>query len=154
MSNNNSQAPDSNQSMIHSTSILAVGTLSSRILGFLRNIVLAKLFGTGLRADVFLLALRIPNLFRDLVGEGAANSAVVPVLSEYRVKQDAKEFWWLVNVISLWALIILSALVALGMMGAPVIVRLIAPGFAADPGKVKLAVDLTRWMFPYLLLLV
>jgi putative peptidoglycan lipid II flippase len=151
MSNNNSQAPDSKQMLIQSTSILAVGTLSSRIFGFLRNIVLAKLFGTGLRADVFLLALRIPNLFRDLVGEGAANSAVVPVLSEYQVKQDSKDFWRLVNVISLWALIILSGITLLGMIGAPVIVRLMAPGFAAYPGKVKLAVDLTRWMFPYLI---
>lgn len=151
MSNNNSQTPDSKQMLIQATSILAAGTLSSRILGFLRNIVLANLFGTGLRADVFLLALRIPNLFRDLVGEGAANSAVVPVLSEYRVKQDSKEFWRLVNVISLWALIILSMITLLGMIGAPVIVRLMAPGFVDQPGKVKLAVDLTRWMFPYLI---
>ena len=151
MSNNNSQAPDSHQTLVKSTSILAFGTLSSRFLGFLRNIVIAKFFGTGLRADVFLLALRIPNLFRDLVGEGAANAAIVPVLSEYQVKKDPKDFWRLVNVISLWSLIILSAITIVGMLFAPFIVRLMAPGFAAEPGKVKLAVELTRLMFPYLI---
>ncbi len=151
MSNNNSHAPDSHRLLVKSTSILAFGTLSSRILGFLRNIVLAQLFGTAMRADVFFLALRIPNLFRDLVGEGAANAAVVPVLSEYQIKNNTKDFWQLVNVISLWALIILSVLTILGMIFTPFIVRLMAPGFAVDPMKVKLAVDLTRLMFPYLI---
>ncbi len=151
MSNNNSQPADSHHMLVKSSSVLAIGTLSSRILGFLRNVILAKLFGTGTRADVFFLALRIPNLFRDLVGEGAANSAVVPVLSEYQVKKDPKDFWRLVNVISLWALVILSAITVAGMIFAPVIVRLMAPGFAAEPYKVKLAIDLTRLMFPYLI---
>ncbi len=151
MSNNNSRAPDSNHTLVHSTSILAIGTFSSRILGFLRNMIIAKFFGTGLRADVFFLALRIPNLFRDLVGEGAANAAVVPVLSEYQVKNDTEDFWRLVNVISLWALIILSSLTLLGMIFAPVLVAVMAPGFMMEPLKVKLAVDLTRLMFPYLI---
>ncbi len=153
MSNNNSQPADSHHLLVKSATILSLGTFSSRILGFLRNIVLARYFGTGIRADVFFLALRIPNLFRDLVGEGAANAAVVPVLSQYQVKNDSKDFWRLVNVISLWALIILSAITILGMIFAPVIVRLMAPGFAADPLKVQLAVNLTRLMFPYLILI-
>jgi putative peptidoglycan lipid II flippase len=153
MSNNNSERPDSHKTLFRSTSILAAGTLTSRILGFLRNIVLAKLFGTGVSADVFFLALRIPNLFRDLVGEGAANSAVVPVLSEYQVKNDRTDFWRLVSVISLWAMMILSAITVLGIIFAPAIVRVMAPGFAADHSKVKLAVDLTRIMFPYLILI-
>jgi len=156
MSNNNSNPPhppDSGKTLFRSTSILAAGTLSSRILGFLRNIVLAKLFGTGFNADVFFLALRIPNLFRDLVGEGAANSAVVPVLSEYQVKGDQKDFWRLVSVISAWAMIILSVITLVGMIFAPAIVHLMAPGFSAQPAKIKLAVDLTRMMFPYLILI-
>jgi len=115
--------------------------------------VLATFFGTGWRADAFFLALRIPNLFRDLVGEGAANSAVVPVLSEYQIKKDPQNFWKLVNAIALWALIILSAITLAGMLLSPVIVRLMAPGFAADPEKLRLAVDLTRIMFPYLILI-
>ncbi len=151
MSNNNSPPADSHRMLVQSTVILSVGTLSSRILGFLRNIVLAKYFGTGIRADVFFLALRIPNLFRDLVGEGAANSAVVPVLSQYQAQNNPKDFWRLVNVIALWALIFLSAIVILGMIFAPVIVRLMAPGFSEYPQKVRLAVDLTRVMFPYLI---
>ena len=157
MSNNNSGGPagpaDTHKTLFKATAILSAGTLSSRILGFLRNIVLAKLFGTGFNADVFFLALRIPNLFRDLVGEGAANSAVVPVLSEYQVKGDTKDFWRLVSAISLWAMIILSAITVVGMIFSPAIVHLMAPGFAADPAKTKLAVDLTRLMFPYLILI-
>jgi len=71
--------PDSLRSVLKSTSILSVGTLSSRILGFVRDVILAKLLGTGFRADAFFVAFKIPNLFRDLVGEGATNAAVVPV---------------------------------------------------------------------------
>lgn len=149
MSNNKSR-PDSHGTLVKSTAVLAAGTLASRALGFLRNIIIAKFFGTGLRADVFFLALRIPNLFRDLVGEGAANSAVVPVLSEYQVKHDSREVWKLVNVLSLWALIILSSITLLGMIYTPFIISLMAPGFSSDPQKVKLAVDATRLMFPYL----
>ena len=90
-------APDSPRTLVKATLTLASGTMASRILGFVRDIILAKLFGTGFRAEVFFLAQRIPNLFRDMVGEGAANSAVVPVLSEYQAKNDPKEFWRLVN---------------------------------------------------------
>ncbi len=137
--------------LIKSTAILAAGTLTSRILGFVRDIVLANLFGTGFRAEVFFLAQRIPNLLRDMVGEGAANSAVVPILSEYQANKDSKAFWQLVNVIALWALIILSGLTLFGMIFAPMIVTIMAPGFLTDPLKFKLAVELTRIIFPYLI---
>lgn len=152
MSNNNSH-PDSHRSLIKSSSIIAAGTLSSRILGFVRDMILAKLFGTGWRADAFFVALRIPNLFRDLVGEGASNSAVVPILSEYLVRKERKEYWHLVSVILIWALMILSALTTAGMFFAPVIVRLIAPGFMAEPEKLALTIQLTRIIFPYLILI-
>src|SRR5436190_20036319 len=83
---------DSHQSILKSGSILAVGTLTSRILGFVRDIILAKILGTGLKADAFFVATKIPNLFRDLVGEGATNSSVVPVLSQYKAKKSPQEF--------------------------------------------------------------
>ena len=142
---------DSHRSLIKSTSILSLGTLSSRILGLVRDVIVAKLLGTGFRADAFFVASKIPNLFRDLVGEGAMNAAVVPVLSEYKEKEDIKTFWEFANTLLVWSMIVLSAITILGIIAAPVIVRVIAPGFMADPEKLALTVNLTRFMFPYLI---
>ncbi|MBZ0166331.1 MAG: murein biosynthesis integral membrane protein MurJ, partial [Candidatus Omnitrophica bacterium] len=147
-----SRDQDSHRSLIRSTSIISLGTLSSRILGFLRDIILARLLGTGFRADAFFVALKIPNLFRDMVGEGATNAAVIPVLAEYRHK-DQEQFWNFVNIVLTLALIILSVITLAGILGAPLIVRVIAPGFRQDPEKLLLAVRLTKLMFPYLILI-
>ena len=145
--------PDSPRAIIKFTSLLSVGTLSSRILGFLRDVILAKLLGTGIRADAFFVAFKIPNLFRDFVGEGATNSAVVPILAEYLQKRKRESFWRFVSVVLTLALIVLSAITILGIMFAPVIVRMIAPGFMVDPDKLLLTIHLTRIMFPYLVLI-
>lgn len=153
MSNINSCHQDSHRSLIKSTSIISVGTLSSRILGFIRDIILAKMFGTGFRADAFFVAQKIPNLFRDFVGEGATNSAVVPIFSEYLVKKDKKEFWQFVSVVLILALIVLSALTVIGILVSPWLVRMIAPGFMAQPEKLELTIRLTKWLFPYLILI-
>lgn len=153
MSNINSAHPDSHQSIIRSTSVISLGTLASRILGFIRDIILAKIFGTGLQADAFFVAQKIPNLFRDFVGEGATNSAVVPVLSEYLVKRDKKEFWRFVSVVMILAMIVLTLLTILGIILSPVIVRLLAPGFMDHPEKLELTIRLTKYMFPYLILI-
>jgi len=142
--------PDSQRSLIRSTSLLSAGTLSSRILGFFRDVVLARLLGTGLRADAFFIALKIPNLFRDLVGEGATNAAVVPVFSEYLHRKEKEDFWRFVSVILAIALMVLSVITLLGILLAPVIVRALAPGFMADPEKLDLTIRLTKFMFPYL----
>lgn len=144
------RGPDSLRSIIKSTSLLSVGTLSSRILGFFRDVILAKLLGTGFRADAFFVAMKIPNLFRDLVGEGATNAAVVPVFTEYYQKKKKEAFWRFVNVVLTLALMVLSVITLLGIIFAPVIVRMIAPGFMADPQKLLLTIHLTRVMFPYL----
>ncbi len=151
MSTNKLTHKDSHRSLIRSTSILSLGTLSSRILGFIRDIIVAKLLGTGFRADAFFVASKIPNLFRDLVGEGAMNAAVVPVLSEYKEKENSKAFWEFANTLFVWALVTLSAITVLGILAAPVVVRVIAPGFMADPEKLVLTINLTRFMFPYLI---
>ena len=97
------------------------------------------------------MASKIPNLFRDLVGEGAMNAAVVPVLSEYKEKEDIKTFWEFANTLLVWSMIVLSAITISGIIAAPVVVRVIAPGFMADPEKLALTVNLTRFMFPYLI---
>ena len=143
--------PDSHRSIIKSTSVISLGTLLSRILGFLRDIILAKLLGTGLIADAFFVAQKIPNLFRDLVGEGATNAAVVPVFSEYLQKKDRKEFWQFVSVIFILGLIILSAITVIGIFLSPLIIRMMAPGFIAHPEQLDLAIKLTKLIFPYLI---
>lgn len=151
MSTDNSQQRHSSRSLIKATSVISLGTLSSRILGFIRDMVLAKFFGTGWTADAFFVAWRIPNLFRDFLGEGAVNSTVVPVFSEYL--KDGKELRRFIGIVFYAALLILSAVTILGMVGAPVLVRLIAPGFALEPEKLDLSIRLTRIIFPYLVLI-
>ena len=142
-----------NKSVAQSAGIIGIATLCSRILGFIRDVVIARLFGVYVYAQAFVVAFRIPNLFRDLVGEGAANAAFVPVLSEYAAKHTKEEFWELVNVLLNLLLVIVSAIVLCGVMFAPVIIRLIAPGFVDDPQKLAATVTLTRLLFPYLLLI-
>jgi putative peptidoglycan lipid II flippase len=153
MSTTKSDAGSPHRSILKFTSILSLGTLTSRILGFIRDILFAKMLGTAAMADAFFVAFRIPNMLRDLVGEGATNSAIVPVLSEYKHKHSQKKVNELISVIIVWALVILGVLTLLGILLAPAIVRLIAPGFTIDPEKLETTVNLTRIMFPYLILI-
>jgi putative peptidoglycan lipid II flippase len=115
--------------------------------------ILAGVLGTGSAADAFFVAWKIPNLFRDLVGEGAVNSAVVPVLSEYFVQKERLSFWRFVSILLLSVLLILTILTVVGMVFTPWIVRLMAPGFMAHPQKLDLTIHLTRLLFPYLMLI-
>jgi len=147
---NDEKRYNSHHSLIKSTSLISVGTLTSRIFGFIRDVILAKLLGTGFKADAFFVAFKIPNLFRDLVGEGATNAAVVPILAEYYERKKKEEFWDFVNIVLALAFIFLSIITILGIIFSPVIVRVIAPGFMAEPSKLILTIHLTRMMFPYL----
>lgn len=138
--------------LIKSTGVISLATALSRVLGFVRDIVIANFFGTAVYAQAFVVAFRIPNLLRDLIGEGAANAAIVPVLTEELTKKGKKDFFKLAQVlfnIIFWVLIILTAL---GMLLAPFIVKLIAPGFAVDKEKFDVTVQLTRIIFPFLIL--
>lgn len=136
-----------------SAGIISIATLLSRILGFVRDIIIARLFGIYIYAQAFVIAFRIPNLFRDLVGEGAGNAAIVPVLCEYEAKKSKEEFWELANVVLSLLLIILGVITIFGMILAPLLVRLIAPGFIAYPEKLDVTIRLTRIVFPYILLI-
>ncbi|OGX07945.1 MAG: murein biosynthesis integral membrane protein MurJ [Omnitrophica WOR_2 bacterium GWA2_47_8] len=144
---------ESHRGLIKSVSIVSLGTLSSRILGFLRDVILARFLGTGFKADAFFVAQKIPNLFRDLVGEGATNSAFVPVFSEYVHTRSKKELLEFISVIFILGLMVLSAITVLGIWLAPWVVKLIAPGFVVEPEKLELTVRLTRIIFPYLILI-
>jgi putative peptidoglycan lipid II flippase len=135
-----------------STGVLALATGASRVLGFVRDIFLAGLFGTGVQAQAFVVAFRLPNLLRDLVAEGAVTSAFVPVLSWYRAKGRVEEFWRLSQALLTRVLVVVCAAGLAGTLAAPAIVRLIAPGFAEDPEKLALTVRLTRILFPFVAL--
>ncbi|MFA5410889.1 MAG: murein biosynthesis integral membrane protein MurJ [Candidatus Omnitrophota bacterium] len=140
------------KSILKSAGIVGFATLCSRILGFIRDVVIARLFGVYLYAQAFVIAFKIPNLFRDFVGEGAANAAFVPVFSEYSVKHSKEELWELANVVLNLLLVILTAITVLGIIFSPLIVRLIAPGFIAEPAKLAATIKLNRVIFPYILL--
>lgn len=134
-----------------SAGVLALATAVSRVLGFVRDILLAALFGTTLQAQAFVVAFRLPNLLRDLVAEGAMTSAFVPVLSWYRTKKP-DEFWPLAQTLACQLGLVVVGLGVVGWLAAEPIVRLIAPGFAADPAKLALTIQLARWLFPFITL--
>ena len=135
-----------------STGVLALATAVSRILGFVRDVLIAQSFGTLAAAQAFIVAFRLPNLFRDLVAEGAVTSAFVPVLSWHRAREHPREFWRLAQALLARVLVVLAVIGLVGTLAADPIVRLIAPGFLADPEKFALTVRLTRILFPFVVL--
>jgi len=125
-------------------------TLVSRILGYLRDFIIARAFGASLATDAFFVAFRIPNLLRRLFAEGAFSQAFVPVLAEHKNKGSPEEVRSLIDGVATLLLVALVVVAALGMAAAPIIVYISAPGFAADPGKLDLTVTLLRITFPYI----
>ncbi|HUS05168.1 MAG TPA: lipid II flippase MurJ, partial [Bryobacteraceae bacterium] len=124
----------------------------SRVTGLVREIVMAALFGAGLAYDAFLLGFRIPNLTRDLFAEGALSSAFVPIFTEYLNSKSKQEAAILANLVATALIVVVGGFCLLGVIFSPQLVMLLAPGFAQTPGKFELAVQMTRIMFPFLLL--
>ena len=138
--------------LVKSTSTISVAIVISRVLGLVRDMVIAGCFGTAAYAQAFVVAFRIPNLLRDLVGEGATNAAFVPVLTDELTKKGKQDFLKLSQVMLNIMFAALVILTVAGMLAAPLIVRLIAPGFVADKEKLELTINLTKVLFPFLLL--
>ena len=126
-------------------------TLLSRVLGFVRDFVIARTFGAGMITDAFFVAFRLPNLLRRLFAEGAFSQAFVPVLAEYRGRRGEIDTKTLVDRVASMLFLALVAVSALGMVAAPVLIAVTAPGFSADAEKFQLTVELTRITFPYIL---
>ncbi|OHC68782.1 MAG: murein biosynthesis integral membrane protein MurJ [Rhodocyclales bacterium GWA2_65_20] len=126
-------------------------TLLSRILGFVRDFVIARAFGAGLATDAFFVAFRLPNLLRRLFAEGAFSQAFVPLLAEYRNRRGETETKRLVDRVATALFLAVLLVTALGVAAAPLLIYVTAPGFAADAGKFALTVELTRITFPYIL---
>ncbi|MEZ5543381.1 MAG: murein biosynthesis integral membrane protein MurJ [Pseudomonadota bacterium] len=138
--------------LLKSTAIVGGMTLVSRVLGLLRDMVMARLFGADAAMDAFFVAFKIPNFLRRLFAEGAFSQAFVPVLSEYREQQPPATVHALVNRVAGTLLGILSALTVLGVLASPVLVMIFAPGFLhRDPAQFRLAAELLGITFPYLL---
>ena len=124
-------------------------TAASRLLGFARDILIAAWLGTGPVADAFLVALKLPNLFRRAFGEGAFNAAFVPA---FAASADAAAARRLAGRLAGALLLGLGGIVVLGEIAMPLLMSGFAPGFRATPVRFALAVTLTRITFPYLLL--
>ena len=133
--------------LVGSAAVLGGWTLLSRLLGYVRDSLNAALFGAGWVADAFFVAYRIPNMLRDLVGEGALSAAVVPAAARRAHKPDGRRL-----LSALLARVLLAGvlLTGLGWLAAPALVGWLAPGFRAQPGAFDLTVALTRWLLPFI----
>jgi len=130
--------------------VVGLAVLLSRILGLAREQIFAALFGGGRVMDAFTIAFRIPNLLRDLFAEGALSTAFVTVFARTAALEDDAAGWRLANKVATLAIVSLSGITVLGIVFAPWLVALLAPGF--DPAKAVLTVTLTRVMYPFILL--
>ncbi|MBH0202221.1 MAG: hypothetical protein HP496_08000 [Nitrospira sp.] len=142
---------DENQSVVKAAGMIGVATFSSRVLGFVRDMVLAKLFGATPAADAFFVAYRIPNLLRELFAEGSMSAAFIPVFTEYHTLKSKQDAWELASAAFTTLLTIVTGITMLGILGAAGIVWLLAPGFHDDPARLEMTTLLTRMMFPYLI---
>ena len=125
-------------------------TLISRILGFVRDLVIARVFGAGFVTDAFFVAFKIPNLLRRLFAEGAFSQAFVPILAEVRQRRGDEDTRTLVDHVASTLAVVLFCVTVVGVLAAPLIIYATAPGFAATPEKFDLTVDLLRITFPYI----
>ena len=137
-----------NSRVVKAAGVVGAATLLSRILGFMRDAVIAWFFGAGFSSDAFIAAFRIPNLLRRLFAEGSLSSAFIPVFTQYIVRRGQPEAFYLARSAFRLLSVLLILVTIGGILLSPWIVKLMAPGFAAD--KYSLTVSLTRLMFPYI----
>ena len=133
--------------------LFTVGSMTfvSRILGFVRDTLMARIFGAGMFTDAFIVAFRIPNLLRRISTEGAFSQAFVPILAEYKQQRTHNETKALINHVATLLGLFLVIITIVGMLAAPWVVQITAPGFAENATKFDLTVDLLRVTFPYIL---
>jgi putative peptidoglycan lipid II flippase len=138
--------------IVRSASVITPLTLVSRVTGYARDKVIALLLGAGTRSDAFFVAFRIPNMLREIVGEGAMSSAFIPTyaeVAETRSEEEARAF--VGRALGVFSLI-LAVLTVAGIACSPLLVDLLAHRYRSIPGKFELTVALNRWIFPYVLL--
>ncbi len=138
--------------LLRSSMVVSVMTMLSRVLGLVRDVTIAVLFGAGDAADAFFVAFKIPNFLRRLFAEGAFAQAFVPVLSEYRTTRPLAEVKQLVDRTAGRLSFVLTIITALGVAGSPWVSMLFAMGYHDQPEKMQLTSELLRITFPYLML--
>lgn len=143
-------ARDHEKGVAGATLVISSFTLMSRVLGFVRDILIANFLGTSNVADAFFVAFRIPNLFRKFVGEGALSAAFIPVFTQYRLQKTQREAQEFLNSAFSFFLLILFIILILGEAFTPWLVKVTAPGFSRLPAKMALTISLTRITFPYI----
>jgi putative peptidoglycan lipid II flippase len=137
---------------LHKTLATVSGmTMLSRITGLIREFLVARTFGASIYTDAFFVAFRIPNLLRRLFAEGAFSQAFVPIIAEYKNQQGNRATRTLADHVATVMFWVLLATTILGIIGAPMVVLLMASGFSSDPVALSLSVTMTRIMFPYIL---
>ncbi|HKV39925.1 MAG TPA: murein biosynthesis integral membrane protein MurJ, partial [Blastocatellia bacterium] len=146
-------AEPSPTSVTRSAGIVGAAILVSRVLGLIREIIFAYFFGASksFAFDAYVIAFRIPNLLRNLVAEGALSAAFVAVFSDYLAAKDEKEAMRLSSLVTTALILILIVIVIFGIILAPTVVTVLAPGYRAEPAKFALTVKLTRILMPFIL---
>jgi putative peptidoglycan lipid II flippase len=137
--------------LLKSTAAVGAMTLLSRVLGFVRDMVVARIFGASAGTDAFFVAFKIPNFMRRLFAEGAFSQAFVPVLSEYKSQREHREVRQLVSDVTGTLGGFLFLITAVGVVASPWLIYVFAPGFSGEPDKFDLAAQMLRLTFPYLL---
>ncbi len=143
---------DSSPRLARSAGVFGLATMTSRVLGLVRDQVLAFYFGATDAADAYRVAFRVPNLLRDLFAEGAMSGAFVPTFTRTLTNDGRERAWRLANAVLNTLVLVTGVLVIVGIVFAPQLVRLFAGDYAAVPGKLPLTVYLTRLMMPFLTL--
>lgn len=128
-------------------------TMFSRVLGFARDALVARIFGAGVATDAFFVAFKLPNLLRRIFAEGAFSQAFVPILAEYKSQQGEEATRTFVAYVSGMLTLVLALVTVLGMIAAPWVIWATSPGFLRDPDKFELTASLLRITFPYILLI-
>lgn len=136
--------------LYHSTAIVGSMTLISRLMGFARDMVFANLFGVNAATDAFFVAFKIPNFLRRLFAEGAFAQAFVPMLTDYRQNAEQRQLQEFVDNTVGTLMVLLSGITLMGILAAPILISMFAPGFLWAEGQYQLAVQLLRITFPYL----
>jgi putative peptidoglycan lipid II flippase len=138
-------------SLTHAIAKVGGNTLISRILGFVRDLVIARVFGADAATDAFFVAFRIPNVMRRLFAEGAFSLAFVPVLNAYKERQGRAALKAYVDRMAGALAAMLLLVTVIGVLAAPALVLVFAPGFGAQAGQRELAIEMLRLTFPYVL---
>lgn len=139
--------------LLKSLAAVSSMTMLSRVLGFVRDTIIARTFGAGIASDAFVVAFKLPNLLRRIFAEGAFSQAFVPILAEYKTQQGEEAARTFVAYVAGMLTLVLALVTLIGILAAPWIVWVSAPGFADEADRFALTTDLLRVTFPYILLI-